>query len=209
LLELGKALCEDKQWQESLYYIDCARTIFEAVGSNLYLALSYRWISRAHVGEHRLPDALEAMEEAWKYIKLTDHRFDQSNISLDLSIILFKTNQDSKAWKYIKIALINASYIGARLNVGHALVYMGYGYLRRGDYQNAYGAYDAAAEKYSGTIYAGSGQHCKENMARIKRKQRNPDEVVGFYRHFLDRDNTLFYPSVQAFASELPVFILS
>ena len=68
------------------------------------------------------------------------------------------------------------------------------GYLRRGDYQNAYGAYEAAAEKFSGTIHTSSAKHCKENMARIERKQRNPDEVVGFYRPRVDSDKTLFYP---------------
>ena len=78
--------------------------------------------------------------------------------------------------------------------VARALEYMGYGYLRRGDYQNAYGAYEAAAEKFSGTIHTSSAKHCKENMARIERKQRNPDEVVGFYRPRVDSDKTLFYP---------------
>jgi hypothetical protein len=71
-----------------------------------------------------------------------------------LGRILFNTNRDTKAWKYIEISLINASYIGDRLQVARALEYMGYGYLRRGDYQNAYGAYEAAAEKYLGTVDA-------------------------------------------------------
>jgi len=58
---------------------------------------------------------------------------------------------------------------------------MGYGYLRRGDYQNAYGAYEAAAEKYPGTVSVSGEERCKENMARIKRKQANTDAVIGFY----------------------------
>jgi len=75
---------------------------------------------------------------------------------------------------------------------------MGHGYLRRGDYQNAYGAYEAAAEKYLVTAFPHAMQQCRDNMARIKDKQKNPDMVVGFHRHGFDIDKTLFYPPVQA-----------
>jgi predicted TPR repeat methyltransferase len=47
---------------------------------------------------------------------------------------------------------MKASHVGDRLTIARALELMGYGYLRRGDYENAYGAYEAAAEKYRGTI---------------------------------------------------------
>jgi hypothetical protein len=71
---------------------------------------------------------------------------------------------------------------------------MGYGYLRRGDYQNAYGAYEAAAEKYHAIGDPLGEEKCKDNMARIQQKQRNPDAVVGFYRPGGDIDKSLFYP---------------
>jgi hypothetical protein len=79
---------------------------------------------------------------------------------------------------------MKASYIGNRLlGVARALEYMGYGYIRRGDYQNAYGGYEAALEKYLGTVdEAHVTERCEENMARIKRKEENPDEAIGFYR---------------------------
>jgi len=90
---------------------------------------------------------------------------------------------------------MKASYIGQRYTVACALEYMGYGYLCRGDYQNAHGAYEAAAEKYLGTAYANTGGgRCKDNMARIKQKQGNSDRAIGFHRHGLDVDKTLFYP---------------
>ena len=82
---------------------------------------------------------------------------------------------------------------------------MGYGYLRRGDYQNAYGAYEAAAENYSGTVYPGGAEWCKDNMARIERKQESPDTVVGFYRPSMNIDETFFYPPVQEFAGKSPI----
>ena len=101
---------------------------------------------------------------------------------------------------------MKASYTGDRFQVARALEYMGYGYLRRGDYHNAYGAYEAAVEKYLGTVRADrSGERCKANMARIEQKQGNPDISVGFYRPGLDVDATLFYPLVQASASDMPI----
>jgi len=63
-----------------------------------------------------------------------------------------------------------------------ALECVGYGYLRRGDFQNAHGAYEAAAEKYPGSVDAYAVQRCNNNMARIKQREENPDTVVGFYR---------------------------
>ena len=83
---------------------------------------------------------------------------------------------------------------------------MGYGYLRRGDYQNAYVAYEAAAEKYLCTADACVAELCKSNMAKIVQKRRNPGTIVGFYRPDMEIDRTLFYPpSVQAFASKIPI----
>ena len=202
LLMLGVALNNVEQQQEALYHIDRARTVFEAVGDTYQLARAYHAISWVYVEEHRFSDALDAIEEALKYAELTASRFIQATISLTFGQILFAVNQDTKAWKHIEITLINASYIEDRYQVALALDYMGYGYLRRGDYQNAYGAYEAAAEKYSGTTYSGTLKNCEENMANIKVKQGNPDAVVGFYRPLFDYDETLFYPPVQPFAIE-------
>ena len=192
LVKLGIALNDAKQRQEALYYVDLARTVFKAVGDAFNLARAYQVISWVHLDEHRLLDALDSIEEAWKYAELTASRPLQKAISLTLGRILFNNNRDAKALKYIEISLINASYIGDRLQVARALEYMGYGYLRRGDYQNAYGAYEAAAEKYLGTVDAYSVELCKDNMSRIELKLGDPDTIlVGFYRPLLDK--TLFY----------------
>jgi hypothetical protein len=136
---------------------------------------------------------------------LSDSPFMQANVSLAFGKVLFSANKDAQAWKQIEIALMKASYIGDRLSIARALQYMGYGYLRRGDYQNAYGAYEAAAERYLGTVDAHIVELCKDNMARIERKQKNPNAVVGFYRPGMDIDKTLFYPPVQVSTSELPI----
>ena len=206
LLSLGIALNNAQQRQEALCHMDHARTIFVAVGHTFHLARAYQAISRVHLNEHRLRDALDAIEEAWKYAESTASRYIQISVSLDFGKILFSNDQDTKAWKHIEIALMNASYIGQRNIFGPALDYMGYGYLRRGDYQNAYGAYEAASPAYiRGSINLPAAKLCEDNMSKIKWKQENPDAIVGFYRPTGDVDTTLFYPSVQSFASELSV----
>jgi len=80
---------------------------------------------------------------------------------------------------------------------------MGYGNLRKGDYQNAYDAYGAAVEQYHGTVDTWGETRCKANMAKINQKQGNPDELVGFYRPAPDVDQSLFYPPMVA--SGVPV----
>ena len=207
LLKLGIALIRAQQQQEALRYVDHARTVFKAVGSTSDLASAYQFISLVHRAENRLSDAMDAIEEGWKYAELTASHYARINVSLTFGSILFSTNRDAEAWKYIEIALTNASHIGDRLHVARALDYMGYGYLRRGDYQNAYGAYEAAAEKYGSTIFTDSAKKCQNNMdSIIKRKQGSPDIVVGFYRPAnMDVDKTLFYPRVQESANELPI----
>ena len=184
-----------------------ARTMFEAVGNNRNLADVYQTISWVHLHYLRFPDVLAALEEAWKHAKLTADRDIQTGISLEFVRFFFMTNQDTKVWKYIEIILEYASFIGNLFAVGIALECMGYGYLRRGDYQNAYVAYEAAAGKYSGTTFATYVERCKDNMAKIEQRRENPDTEVGFHRPppLLAYDNTLFYPPVQGLSSELPV----
>ena len=206
LQELGKAMYEVQQYQEALNHMDRARTMFMAVGNTFRLSFVYQSISWVHEDEHRLLDALDAIQEASKYAELNVNQYFQTSISLDHGRLLFNNNRDTEAWKYIETALNNASYIGNRIQVARALDYMGYGYLRRGDYQNAYGAYEAAAEKYLGTVDARAAEQCKDNMARIELKQGNPDDVIGFYRPLLDYQfDTLFYPAFARFASKLPI----
>ena len=202
LVLLGAVLKDAGQPQEALRYLDQARTMLKAAGNTFNLAEAYQITSWVHYSQGRLPEALDAIEEAWKYAQLTENVSIQAVISLDFGKILFSINRDTEAWEYIEISLMKASYIGRRLTVARALEYMGYGYLRRGDYQNAYGAYEAAAENYIGTVYSNiGGGMCKDNMARIKQKQANTDRAIGFHRHGLDLDDTLFHPPGQVSTS--------
>jgi tetratricopeptide (TPR) repeat protein len=208
LVTLGIILHEAQQLQEALRYLDQARTMLKAVGNNYNLAEACQIISWVHYDEGRFSEALDAIEEAWKHAKLSENASVQADIALDFGWILFSANRDTEAWEYTEISLMKASYVGDRFNVAHALEYMGYGYLRRGDYQNAYGAYEAAAENFLGTVDAHVAERCKDNMTRIEGKQENPDVVIGFYRPGIDVDQTLFYPPIQASASDMPIPVL-
>ena len=194
LVCFGAVLHQARRPQEALHYLDQARTMLKAARNIPTLAAACRFISWVHYGEGRLQEALYAIEEAWKYAELTDNPSIQALVSLAFGMVLFNTDKDAEAWKQIEIALMKASYTGDQLIIARALGYMSYGYLRRGDYQNAYGACEAAAERYLGTVDAAIVEFCKDNMARIKWKQGNPDTVVGFYRPHSDVDRTLFYP---------------
>jgi tetratricopeptide (TPR) repeat protein len=195
LIFLGFALNTAQQGQEALVHLEHARTILKAANNTPNLAEACQAIAHVHYyHEGMVPEALNAVEEAWKHAESIDSPFIQGTISLTFGEILFSANRDTEAWKHIEIALTKASYIGDRLTAAQALRYMGYGYLRRGDYQNAYGAYEAAAEKYHAIGDPLGEEKCKDNMARIQQKQRNPDAVVGFYRPGGDIDKSLFYP---------------
>ena len=203
---LGIALTGAGQLQEALFHLHHARAMLEAVGNTPNLANACRYIARVHYKEGRIPEALDAVQEAWGLMESSAMVNQQEYISMEFGKILFGANRDTEAWKYIEIALMKASAIGNRHDVAKALEFMGYGYLRRGDYQNAYGAYEAAAEKYPGTVSISGEERCRENMARIQQKRANTDAVIGFYRHGYDADQSLFYPPLQVSSENVPIF---
>ena len=193
LMILGSVLDEFGDRQEALRHLERAKlmTISSSSRSSIYF-----WIASVHYNEKRLPEALDAAEEAWK---LAEPDNDMVNLALDsflLGTILFSANRDTEAWKYMEISLTKNLELGDRRGSAMTLEYMGYGYLRRGDYLNAYGAYEAAAESYHGTVDEEPGcATCKDNMAKIKDMQRNPDLNVGFERPRSDNNwPSLFYP---------------
>ena len=160
----------------------------------------YFWIAHVYHHEKRLPEALDAAEEAWKISEQDNNLVNLAEFSFLLGTILFSANRDTEAWKYMEISLTKNLELGNRRDSAMTLEYMGYGYLRRGDYLNAYGAYKAAADSYLGTVdeepYC---IKCKVNIAKIKDMQRNPDLNVGFERPGNDMNwPSLFYPGAAA-----------
>ena len=195
MIILGLVLDSFGHRPEALRYLERAK--MKAIGSDLLSDVCYS-ITLVHYHENRLPEALNAVKEAWEHAKSGDSLVHQAQTSLVFGMILFSANRDTEAWKYIEISLMKNTHLGNRRDSASALEYMGYAYLRRGDYVNAYGAYEAAAENYRGTVdEEPDGTTCRNNMAKIKDKQGNRDLKVGFKRPRMDNDSSLlFYPAV-------------
>ena len=187
---LGKVLQNYGDRQEALRHLERARLM---LGNNTEV---YLWIAYVHYDEKKLPEALDAAKEAWKISEPYNDMVNQAHISFVLGTILFSADRDTEAWKYMEISLTKNLELGNRRDSAMTLEYMGYGYLRRGDYLNAYGAYKAAAESYLGTVdeepYC---TKCKVIMAKIKDMQKNPGLNLGFERPSRDINSpSLFYP---------------
>ena len=196
LVILGRVLVNFGDRHEALRHLERVKEM--GISSLRYDV--YLWIAYAHNYEKRLPEALDAAEEAWKLSGLDNNLANLAENSLLLGAILFSANRDTEASKYIEISLTNYLELGNRRDSAMALEYMGYGYLRRGDYLNAYNAYEAAAENYLGTVdEEPCCTKCKDNMAKIKDMQKNPDLNVGFERPRNDINwPSLFYPGAAA-----------
>jgi tetratricopeptide (TPR) repeat protein len=194
LLILGLVLDDYGDRQEALRHLERAKLM----GSGPYLSEIYYSIALVHYHENRLPEALDAAKEAWTLSESRSSLSLQAKISFIFGMILFSANRDMEAWKYMEISLTKNLELGNRRDSAAAtLEYMGYGYLRRRDYHNAYGAYEAAAESFLGTVDEEAGYTtCKENMAKIKDMQKDPDLNVGFKRPRADNEyRSLFYPA--------------
>ena len=196
LIVLGLVLDGYGERQEALRHLERAKLM--ATGT-LTSSVDF-WIALVHYHEKRLPEALDAAEEAWKLSEPRNNLVVQARYSFLLGIILFSANRDMEAWKYMEISLTNNLELGNRRDIATTLEYMGYGYLRRGDYLNAYDTYKAAAESYRGIVDEEPGcTRCKDNMAKIKDMQRNPYLYVGFKRPRNDINwQSLFYPGAAA-----------
>ena len=192
LLMLGKVMENSGHRQEALRHLERAKLM----GIGTLSSEIYFWIGVVHYREKRLPEALDAAEEAWKLAKPENNLVEQALNSFFLGMILFSADRDTEAWTYLEISLTKNLELGNRLESARTLEYMGYGYLRRGDYLNAYNAYEAAAESYLGTVdEEPDATKCKDNMTKIKDKQRNLDLNVGFDRPRNDNNwPSLFYP---------------
>ena len=198
LMMLGKVMVDFGNRREALRHLELAKQM--GISSGILSSNIDFWIAHVHYHEERLPEALDAAEEAWKLSEPRNNLVEQALRSFLLVKILFSANRDTEAWKYLEISLTKNLELGNRRDSAMTLEYMGYGYLRRGDYLNAYGAYKAAVESYLGTVdeHLG-GTRCKGNMAKIKDVQRNPDSNVGFQRPRHDINwPSLFYPGTTA-----------
>ncbi|KAF8896888.1 hypothetical protein CPB84DRAFT_1815882 [Gymnopilus junonius] len=119
LMFVGLALQEAQRRQGALGYVERARVMLTAL------------LTRVHYYDMRLPEVLA---------KLSENAFFEAFIAVDYGMVLYNLNQDAEAWNMIEIALMKASHVGDTQSVALAFDYIGYGYLRRGDFRNALSA---------------------------------------------------------------------
>jgi tetratricopeptide (TPR) repeat protein len=129
LVRLGSALHTARQPQQALEHLNRAQIILKAVKNVPDLASAYHGIAWTHYLERRLPEALGAIQEAWKLVEPRDTPSSQATISFSSGLIHFSANRDLQAWMHTEIALMKASHVGDRLIIARALELMGYGYL--------------------------------------------------------------------------------
>jgi hypothetical protein len=110
----------------------------------------------------------------------------QADISLDFGKILFSANRDTEAWKHIEIALMKASYIGNRLTLHVHWSTWAMGTSAEATTKMRMVPMRPQLKNTLVLSMLDTVERCKDNMARIKQKQGNPDTVIGFYRHGLD-----------------------
>ncbi|PPQ95395.1 hypothetical protein CVT26_008240 [Gymnopilus dilepis] len=194
LLQLGFILQKSGRTEEAWTYLHPAKTVLEAGGNSLDIAEVYQAIGRLHLQQKQFTEAKDAIEEAWRHAEMSKIPSIQAQVSLELGDILYSLDRDAEAMKYVEIGLIMSSQVGHIRELASALEYMGYGYLRRGDYQDAYSAYIAAEEKYlQGDAHIVHPERCKANGAKIKEKLSCPEESIGFERPFWSCDKSLLY----------------
>ncbi|KDR71136.1 hypothetical protein GALMADRAFT_75322 [Galerina marginata CBS 339.88] len=196
LVSVGYALHWATRYEEALSYLDLGSALLQGSKNAPNLATAYQAISWVHYEECRFPQALDAVEEAWRLAETTDVPSIQANIAGQFCKILFSVDRDAQAWNYLETYLAKAQHIGKLNAIADALEYVGYGYLRQGAYQNAFSAYEAAARQYLSSRYPWGEKICKDNMVRINQKQAKPDSDVGFNRPTADNNKSLFYPLV-------------
>ncbi|KDR84308.1 hypothetical protein GALMADRAFT_237072 [Galerina marginata CBS 339.88] len=194
LVSVGGALHRATRRQEALSYLDQGRALLRAVNNAPHLAAACQVIGSIHYEECSLSEALDATKEAWRLAETTGIPALQAAVVAQLCWILLSVDRDAEVWNYLETYLMKARHIGNPGTIADALECMGYWYLRQGAYQNAYSAYEAAARNYLDSSTSWAEQICKNNMAKINRKQADPDSVIGFNRPTAIINESLFYP---------------
>jgi len=150
-----------------------------------------------------VPDeqVLEATQEAWETVKHLDPSPIYGDILWLSGNILLRMGRMVDASHSFERCLSAQQYVGAVCAVADALSWLGHMYLHTVAYSDAYSAFEAAAEKYADLDDESSTRQvyepsCRETMEKIKLKQKNPDQSIGFDRPRGDRDQyrNLFYP---------------
>ncbi|KIM42785.1 hypothetical protein M413DRAFT_444444 [Hebeloma cylindrosporum] len=189
LVALGFMMCQHEAWNAALPRLNRAKTMLKDPLDLAVVCQVISWVDSQRP-RFQFDCAEDAIQEAWKHAELTDSPFIQAQISLDFCTILFSRDKDAEAWKYADIALMKASYTGDQYTAGEALQLMGYGYIRKGDYENAYSAYEAAYKKYSPANDIDLARCCKYMGEIDSLRGLDPAKQIGVHRRFRPRPYT-------------------
>ena len=176
---------------EMLLLLKCSRDAAIALFGKAYT------LDRLHTPDEQV---LEAAQEAWEVIKHLDFSLIYSDILTLSGWVLLRMGRLIDASHAFEKSLSAQQYVGAALGVADAWFDFGYLYLHTGAYSDSYSAFEVAAAQYADledkTLDRQNCEsRCRENMERIKLKQENPDQHIGFHRPLGDRDwPHLFYP---------------
>jgi tetratricopeptide (TPR) repeat protein len=120
LIILGLVLDNSGHRQEVLRHLERAKL---KVKESTLISDALYSIALVHYHEDRLPQALEAVKEAWGHAESSNSLVDQAQTSLVFGMILFSANRDTEALKYIEISLRKNSLLGNRRDNATALEY--------------------------------------------------------------------------------------
>jgi len=199
---LGWINWQYREYDDALKAFTPAADILLHLGCNRDAASALYGKARA-LNSLYVPDeqVLEAAQEAWETVEHLDPSPIYGDILLLSGGILLRMGRMVDASHSFERCLSAEQYVGAILGTADALSWFGHMYLHTGAYPDAYSAFEAAAEKYADLGDESPDRQryepeCRENMERIKLKQKNPDQRIGFHKPRLHRDwyEGLFYP---------------
>ena len=143
---------------------------------------------------------LEAAQDAQELVKHLGPSFIYGDILSLSGRVLLRMGRPVEASHSFETCLHTRQYVGQVLGVAVTFSDFGYMYLHTGAYADAYSAFEVAVERFSVLDEESPDRRtfeprCRQNMERIKLKQENPDQRIGFFRPPGDRDWLKpFYP---------------
>ena len=188
LKELGHQLSFNYEYEEALDVLGRAKDIFTQLEDPCGVAETLMNMSRLYCQTSQLDDALEAIDgasniESVKSVNIHLH----AQIHIYYGLVLISLCRYPEALAKLEASLSSFMYIGVPLGGAQCLENIGYVCMKRGNYQDAVVAYEAAVEKYGElgdqSPYRDDGiERCRANLSGIKKKEENEETDISSIR---------------------------
>ena len=187
LKELGDQLSFVDQFEEALELLGRARDIFTRLEDPSGIAETLTTMSRLYCRTSQLDKALEAIDEASTVESVGTNNVLHARIYISYGTVLIYLCRYTESLAKLQTSLSAYMYIGALLGIAQCLENIGYAYVKKGYYQDALAAYEAAVEKYEEldvqSPYRGDGvARCRNNVSSIKGREENDEEDISVIR---------------------------